>query len=57
MCQGIFRSDCANAEGNPNLPWAHMSEGTFSDVEANYNQSTESTDVAIVSECRLEKWS
>ena len=29
-----FLSDCANAQADLNLPWAHMSEGTFSDVAA-----------------------
>ena len=30
--QGRFRSDCANAQSDLNLRWAHMSEGTFSDI-------------------------
>ena len=29
-----FWSDCANAQSDQNLQWAHMSEGTFSDVGA-----------------------
>ena len=29
-----FWSDCPNAQIHLNLPWSHMSEGTFSDVEA-----------------------
>ena len=27
-----FWSDCVNAQADLNLRWAHMSEGTFSDV-------------------------
>ena len=30
--QWRFWSDCANAQADLNLRWAHMSEGTFSDV-------------------------
>ena len=30
--QRRFRSDCANAQSDLNLRWAHVSEGTFSDV-------------------------
>ena len=30
-----FRSDCANAQSDLNLHWAHMSVGTFSDIVDN----------------------
>ena len=30
-----FWSDCANAQADLNLRWAHMSEGTFSDIATN----------------------
>ena len=30
--QWRFWSDCANAQADLNLRWAHMSEGTFSDI-------------------------
>ena len=29
-----FWSDCENAQADLNIRWAHMSEGTFSDVAA-----------------------
>ena len=32
--QRRFWSDCANAQADLNLRWAHMSDGTFSDVVA-----------------------
>ena len=31
--QGRFRSDCAYAQSDLNLRWAHMSEGQFSEVK------------------------
>ena len=34
--QRRFWSDCANTQADLNLRWAHMSEGTFSDVAANF---------------------
>ena len=30
--QWILGSDCANAQSDPNLRWAHMCEGTFPDI-------------------------
>ena len=35
--QWRFWSDCANAQADLNLRWAHMSEGTFSDDTAYFN--------------------
>ena len=35
FAQWRFWSDCANAQADLNLRWAHMSKGTFSDVLAN----------------------
>ena len=32
--QLIIWSDCTNVQADLNLRWVHMSEGTFSDVEA-----------------------
>ena len=36
--QGRFRSDCANAQSDLNLLWAHMSEGTRFDIAAHINR-------------------
>ena len=37
--QWRFWSDCANAQADPTLCWAHMSEGTCSDIAAHFCSS------------------
>ena len=52
--QWRFWSDCANAQADLNLRWAHMSEGTFSGVEVPlFFSTTQGHHMPKLTECHI----
>ena len=51
-----FRSDCANAQSDLNLRWAHMSEGTFSNITADVFFMTSSGTSVYIKQRSMYYW-